>query len=248
MTRPAMSVQLYSVRDALDVDTAGTLRRIADLGFRNVEPYGLASGAVRLRGPLGDLGLEAPTAHASVLGADLDELLDAAAATRTGLVIEPAVRPERWSSADSVRRVAAELSAAAGAAASGGMRVGYHNHWWELEPLPDGTIPLELFASELDDAVVLEVDTYWAAVGGSDPAELLSRLGERVVAVHVKDGPVSRQTNEQLPAGRGGMPIDAILAAAPDARPVLEFDDYAGDLFEGLAESKAHLERLGVSA
>ena len=94
--------------------------------------------------------------------------------------------------AKSVQAVAAELNAMAARLAADGLRLGYHNHDHELAPLPDGTPALETLAAALDPAVLLEVDTYWAAVGGQDVPALLGRLGERVQYLHVKDGPVTR--------------------------------------------------------
>jgi sugar phosphate isomerase/epimerase len=94
-----------------------------------------------------------------------------------------------------------------------------------------------VFTERLDPAVVLEVDTYWAEVGGASAPELLARLGERVRLIHVKDGPQSGDAAAQQPAGAGDMPIEAILAAAPGAVRVFEFDAYAGDLFDGIEQS-----------
>jgi sugar phosphate isomerase/epimerase len=97
--------------------------------------------------------------------------------------------------------------------------------------------------------VVLEVDTYWAAVGGQDPVELLGRLGDRVRFVHIKDGPATADTSRQLPAGQGVIPVRGVLAAASALEvAVVEFDEYAGDLFEGIAASLAFLQDGTVPA
>ena len=73
-----------------------------------------------------------------------------------------------------------------------------------------------MLADQLDDAVLLEVDTYWAAVGGQAVPDLLRRLGDRVRYLHVKDGPVStRKTHDGGRLGR--MPVAEILAASPSA-------------------------------
>ena len=94
---------------------------------------------------------------------------------------------------------------------------------------------------------MLELDTYWAAVGGEDVPALLGRLGDRVRLLHLKDGPISEDTSAQLPLGSGAMPVAAVLEAATAAElAVLEFDDYAGDLFEGLAAGRAFANGLGV--
>lgn len=246
MTRPPASVQLYTVREQLAADPATTLQRLAGLGLRAVEPYGLTELVDQVAPALEEAGLTAPTAHATVLGADLNALLAAAGRTGTTTIIDPFIPDELWTTREQVAAIAARLTDAAERAADHGVRIGYHNHWWELERRIDGAPALEVFADHLSDRVVLEVDTYWSAVGGVDPVGLLERLGERVVALHIKDGPVTREVERQLPAGSGELPIAAILAAAPQARPVIEFDAYAGDLFDGIAESIRFVRTLGV--
>jgi sugar phosphate isomerase/epimerase len=144
-----------------------------------------------------------------------------------------------------VQRSADTINARADQAASYGLRVGYHNHDHELSALIDGRPALEVFAGLLDPAVLLEVDLYWAAAGGADPADLLQRLGDRVHAVHIKDGRMrpgitARMTPKtpQLPAGRGDVPLRAALSAGTAvAYAVIEFDRYDGDIYEGITES-----------
>ena len=158
--------------------------------------------------------------------------------------------------------LAANLLGEVEAAAKGaelGLKVGYHNHDHELSGTIDGTPVLELFAGLLDPSVLLEVDLYWATAGGADPVELLGRLGDRVIAVHVKDGPIkpgitSRQLpKDQAPAGQGDVPLAAALKAATSAQyAVIEFDHYEGDTFAGIAPSSAPLfvaaQLLGAAA
>ena len=244
--RPPIGVQLYSVRTDLAADPGSTLRRIAALGLRTVEPYALVDVVDVLEGPMRELGLTAPTSHVSFVDGGIDAALAAAARLGVGTIIDPYLPEERWTSLDDVSAIARSLNDAARRSADQGITVGYHNHWWELERRFDGATALERLADALDDAVVLELDTYWCAVGGADPVEILTRLGERVVALHVKDGPISRDIEAQLPAGSGRMAFPEILAAAPSARPVLEFDAYAGDLDEGIAAGIAFLRGQGA--
>uniref|UniRef100_UPI003CF40694 sugar phosphate isomerase/epimerase family protein n=1 Tax=Pseudarthrobacter sp. DSP2-3-2b1 TaxID=2804661 RepID=UPI003CF40694 len=94
----------------------------------------------------------------------------------------------------------------------------------------------------LDPELVLEVDTYWVAVGGQDPVDILTKLGDRVKLIHIKDGPLTNDTKAQLPAGKGKVPVLAVIAAAKSLETgVVEFDDYDGDIFKGIAESLAFL-------
>jgi sugar phosphate isomerase/epimerase len=237
------SVQLYSVRQEFSDDPQGTLRRIAEIGFRQVEPYGLVDHRAALEKALPAQQLTAPTAHIKLVGADLAEVFAAAVACGVEVVIEPAVRAEHWQSAADVADIATALNDAAKAATQHGLRVGYHNHWWELESQIDGRAALEVLADRLDPAVVLEVDTYWATAGGADTPALLNRLGDRVHALHIKDGDLATDASGQLPAGRGRVPIPEVLAAAPAALRVVEFDRYDGDIFDGLAESYAYLAK-----
>lgn len=235
-----LSVQLYSVRDAVAENLQSAVDRLAEIGFMTVEPYGFATRPAEFAAALSSAGLTAPSGHAAVI-ADDDPDAIFAAAVEVGIetVIDPHAPDPSWATTDAVAALAERVNELAAKAATHGLRFGYHNHNWELSTVFDGTTALELFESQLDPAVVLEVDTYWAEVGGVDAAALLTRLGDRVQLIHVKDGPREGGKELQSPAGTGEMPIPAILAAAPQARRVIEFDVYAGDVFEGIAESFA---------
>ena len=243
MTGAEISVQLYSVREAIAEDLPAAIARIAELGFTQVEPWGFVDKVELFREALTGNNLSAPSAHARlVLAEDVQPIFTAAAALGVRTLIDPMVPAERWTSREDVQTTADRLTELAGQAADHGLTIGYHNHWWELSQQIDGRPALEVFADLLDERVVLEVDTYWAAVGGVPAPELLGRLGERVRFLHVKDGPITDDPKAQLPAGTGAMDVPAVLAAAPDALRVIEFDDYAGDIFAGLAASLAYLE------
>ncbi|HEX9087433.1 MAG TPA: sugar phosphate isomerase/epimerase, partial [Arthrobacter sp.] len=90
--------------------------------------------------------------------------------------------------------------------------------------------------------LVLEVDTYWVAVGGQDPVDILTKLGDRVKFIHIKDGPLTTDNKAQLPAGQGKVAVWDVIGAAKSLEVgVVEFDDYSGDIFQGIAESLAYL-------
>jgi sugar phosphate isomerase/epimerase len=232
-----LSVQLYTVREHIARDLPGTLGRLAEIGYRRVEPWGLVDRAEQLAEHLPGLGIEAPTSHVHLLDADLDAVFAAAERVGVTTIIDPHVPEEHWTDREGVERVAARLGEIAARASDRGLRVGYHNHAFELERRIDGVSALEVFAGAAPESVVLEVDTYWAEVGGEPAAELLRRLGGRVQALHVKDGPRTKVDREQVAVGDGVLPIAEILAAAPQALPVVELDDHAGDVFEALERS-----------
>jgi sugar phosphate isomerase/epimerase len=238
-----LSVQLYTLREALEQDFAGTLGRLAAIGFTQVEPFQLVKFAEQLRAGLRQSGLAAPTTHVGLLSGDQDEVFALAAELGIQTVIDPYVDPARWRTEDDIREIAAELNAAARKAASQGLRVGYHNHHFELESVINGVHGLEVLAAHLDPEVVLEVDTYWAYAGGADVPALLQRLGDRVVALHLKDGDGSLDTTKQVAVGSGVLPVWDIIAAAPEALRVVELDDSETDLFDAVRASREFLLR-----
>ena len=236
------SIQLFTLRDALQEDLPGTIRRVAEIGFTQVEPYNFVATAKELGAALTENGLTAPSGHAPLLSEDQDEIFAAAKKLGITTVIDPFVPAEHWQKAEDIQATAEKLNAAAKKGAEYGIRIGYHNHQWELESVVEGKTALEYFAGFLNPEVVLEVDTYWAAVGGQNPVELLARLGERVKFIHIKDGPGTTDTKAQQPAGKGTIPVLDVVAAAKSLEVgVVEFDDYSGDIFEGIAESLAFL-------
>ena len=176
MSQTPLSVQLYTVRDALSADLPGTLARVAQLGFTNVELFGFVELADQYAEALPAAGLVAPSAHAHLLGNDVETIFAAAKQLGVGTVIDPNIDRERWASREHVADSAAQLNAIGKIGADHGLAIGYHNHWWELENRIDGTPALEIFADLLDPDILLEVDTYWAEVGGVPAAALLERL------------------------------------------------------------------------
>lgn len=258
------SVQLYTVRDAMAEDLPGAIARVAEIGYTKVEPYAFDHQEKPLAKALADNGLQAPSGHTSVIDSDRPEaVFEAAANLGIGIVIDPFVPTERWQTADHAAKIAERVNELAELAVPYGLKFGYHNHNWEFSNRVDGRSVFEFFVEKLSPLVVLEIDTFWSTVGGADTPAVLSALGERVQLLHIKDGPVKgaiasslpssedalvvpedlmRAFNSQEPAGKGEVDIPSILQAAPHALRVVEFDGYAGDVFEGITESLAWLK------
>jgi sugar phosphate isomerase/epimerase len=243
---PELSVQLYTLRKALEQDFDGTLSKLAGLGFTSVEPFQLVMFADQLRAGLRSHGLTAPTTHVGLLSGDQDEICQLAVDLGVQTLIDPYVDPARWESEADVSQIASDLNDAAKTAARYGLTVGYHNHHFELESKISGVHALEVFADRLAPEVVLEVDTYWAYAGGADVPALLTRLGDRVVALHLKDGDGTLDTSKQVAVGSGVLPVREIIAAAPGALRVIELDDSKMDLFDAVRDSREFLLARGV--
>ncbi|HEY6496115.1 MAG TPA: sugar phosphate isomerase/epimerase [Trebonia sp.] len=250
MTSNPLALQLYTVRDQLPAGRLDVLRAIRGFGYGAIEPYDVLTDPGRLRADLDEAGLTVCSVHARALGEDADALLDGARTVGADTVIVPSVPAGRFADLDAVTALARELNQAAAKAAGLGLRFGYHNHAFELPPLADGRPGLEALADALDPAVLLEVDTYWAAVGSGRPQDvtgLLTRLGDRVRYLHVKDGPVTRD-DPMTAVGTGRMPVGEILAACPSAEwHVIELDRCATDMLTAVRESLEWLTAHGLA-
>lgn len=235
------ALQLYSVREQLATGAMPVLRRIADFGYGAVEAYDVRTDPGQLRADLDEAGLAVCGVHAKILDEDDDVLLRGARAVGADTVIVPSVPRERFADAEAIAGLADEFNEAAVKTADYGLRLGYHNHDFELSSIVGGRPGLEVLADALDPAVILEVDTYWAAVGGQNVPALLRRLGDRVRYLHVKDGPVTRH-DPQTAVGSGLMPVAEILRSCPSAQwHVVELDHCATDMLTAVGDSLAWL-------
>nr|WP_281373209.1 sugar phosphate isomerase/epimerase [Kineococcus aurantiacus] len=216
---------------------------MAEIGLTQVEPYAFHTRTAEYKAAFAAAGVSAPSGHAAVIDAENPrQVFEAANDLGITTVIDPFVPAERWRTADDVARIADRVNELSALAHEYVLEFGYHNHHWELENTVDGRPVLELFAEKLAPGVVLEVDTFWASVGGADTPALLRTLGDRVKLIHVKDGARSTDTSQQQPAGQGEIDVPGILAAAPQALRVIEFDAYSGDVFDGIASSLQWLQ------
>ena len=246
MTSNPLGLQLYTVRDQLASGRSAVLEAIRGFGYAAVEPYDVLTDPGALRADLDEAGLAVCAVHAKALGDDADAFLDGARTVGADTVIVPWADPERFADADAIGALARELNEAAARAAGRGLRFGYHNHAFELA-LVGGRTGLEALADALDPAVLLEVDTYWAAVGGQDVPALLGRLGDRVRYLHVKDGPVTKD-DPMTAVGAGRMPVAEILAACPSAEwHVVELDRCATDVLTAVRDSLDWLTSHGLA-
>lgn len=239
-----LSLQLYTVRDLLNADRDATLAAVAGLGLDEVEPYGIEHFPW-LPEALTQHGLRAGSAHTMPVNGDWTPSLAAAKALGVTTLIQPS--PGDWdllSSRDGIATLADRINAGAEQAADLGITVGYHNHDREFDSTIDSVSGFELLVSLLRDDVAIELDTYWAAFAGQDVPALLSRLGNRVTHLHIKDGVLdgSRERRPNVALGQGDMDLDAVLSAGAGKVWVVEFDEADGDLLPQVTASVEFLK------
>jgi sugar phosphate isomerase/epimerase len=155
--------------------------------------------------------------------------------------------PDKFADADSVATCAERLNAFNEKARGRGMSLGYHNHWWEFSNRVGDETAHALLFRLLDPTVFAEVDTYWAKVGGADPARVVGDLGARARLLHIKDGPATNHEAPMVAVGDGAMDVTAIAKASRAKWHVVELDQCATDMFTAVEKSHRFLTRHGLA-
>ncbi len=226
--RPAIGLQLYTVRTLMSRDVSGTLAAVAAAGVREVEFAGyhnLAPDAMRAL--LTQHGLSAPAAHVPIPStrAAWTPVLDAAETLGHRWLVIPWVGNDVRGSLDGWRRLADQLNAAGELAKARGMRMAYHNHDFEFATV-DGRVAYDVLVESLDPALVdLELDLYWAVKSGQDIAAMLRARPGRFPLWHLKDaGPAPERA--MLDVGAGTIDFAALFAIADGpAHAFIEHDN-----------------------
>jgi sugar phosphate isomerase/epimerase len=247
---PGIAAQLWTFHEVAATDFEGVLDKIAALGYLAVEPLGLHGrdpAAVRAR--LDDLGMTVCSAHAPFpAGPQATAILDENAALGATTLVWSLER-EEFDSPSAIERGVERINAGAANARAYGMRIGYHNHYAEFANEFGGQSAYEILLDLLDPSVVIELDMYWAQMGGADPAQVIRSLGERVKFLHVKDGPaISQETDWMVPVGQGTLDIPSALRASDTVDwHIVELDRSKMDMIDALRESYDYLIGNGFS-
>jgi sugar phosphate isomerase/epimerase len=239
-------LQLYTVRGLLARDYEGTLARVAELGYRQVEFAGVYPASPRQTlAMLKRHGLAAPSGHASYqeLDRDLDSALRTANELKQQFIVCPSVDEGRRRSLDDWKRLGQRFNRIGAEARRAGLVFAYHNHDFEF-PLLGGQVPYDVLLDETDPALVkLEIDLYWMAKAGRDPLAYFQKYPARFPLVHLKDMARDGTITE---LGQGTIDFKRILADAELAGIVqcfVEHDDPA-DPMRSIETSLRYLRQL----
>jgi sugar phosphate isomerase/epimerase len=249
MRQDQIALQLYTVRRLAAVDLSGTLRAVAAADYRAVEIAGLPETApAKLAQLLDENGLRSVASHEGIEGLreDAGAVADRLAQLRCPRVIVPWIPDDDRRTSDDVRRFAAELGGFARRFAERGIRLAYHNHSFEFAPL-DGTTVWDVLLAELPSEVELELDVYWAAVGGRNPVAEIRANADRVRLLHMKDRTPGPEPHD-APAGEGNLPFPEIIEAgrAAGVEWYIAEQDEPRDALVDIASAYRYLESLAV--
>ena len=222
-----VGLQLYTLRDAMAKDPDGTLKRVADIGYKEVESFGYADGKFFDKTPndyaalLKDLGLSEPSGHYTTgramkgkgtLTDDWKRAVDDAAAIGQKYMVCAFLFPAERTKLDDYKEVVELFNKSAETCRAAGIQFCYHNHDFEFKPI-DGQVPYDLLLRDTDAKLVqLELDIYWATFAGQDPVALFKKHPGRFPLWHVKD---MEKTPERAfaPVGTGSIDFQRIFDA-----------------------------------
>lgn len=209
MSSLPIALQVYSIRDHMEKDPGGVMKKLRAMGYAHIETagfYGLTPEAYKAL--LDEAGLTAISAHVGY-----EEVTqrpqDVIAAMKT-LGSRFAVMPYME---DRYTERAQELDAAGVKLRAAGIQLCYHNHAHEFIAT-DGARPMDvILANSAPENLAAEIDVAWASAGGEDPAAYVRALGARCPMLHIKDYQRKENGFEMVPLGDGCMDFAPVLAA-----------------------------------
>ena len=262
-----IGLQLYSVRDLMKADFNGTLQKIADIGFREVEFAGLFERTPKdVRALLDKVGLKAPASHVdwTTVENKLPETLETARVLGHQFIIVPYVGEAERKQPDIWKKAADLFNKAGKESQKAGIQFAYHQHGFEFVPSAalGGKLPYDYLLENTDPAVVkMELDICWTVAAEQDPVAYFNKHPGRFPLVHVKDwlkngkeasayagalGQGTKFTGQMANVGSGSIDWKRIFAQA-DTGGVKHFiveHDNPKSPFDDLGASYAYLRKL----
>lgn len=244
-----IAVQLYSLRDLLAADTWGTLRRLADMGFKTGQLAGTyGHSAQEFADRCREIGIRgiAPHSDLGVFEKDPESIAMLCRTLGTDMAVLPWIGEDVYG--DGWARAAARLEDIGRTMKGLGVRFLYHNHSFEFE-MEDGRPGFDVLWESADASLVgCEMDVFWVRHGGGDPVAYLKSLKGRVKTMHFKDmKPGGAREMEDV--GYGILDWAGIIPAAKEAGveyAIIEHDNPPGDPLEHVARSRDFLIGQGL--
>jgi sugar phosphate isomerase/epimerase len=188
-----VGLQLYTVRDAMKTDFAGTIAKVAATGYQEVEFAGYFDHSPKdIRALLDKNSLVSPSCHVGydVVEKKWPETLEAAKIVGHSYIICPWINEKQRGEPGGWKRAVDLFNKAGEASQKEGIQFGYHNHSFEFQPAETlgGKLPYDFLLAETDPKlVVMEMDLCWISVAGQNPIDYFDKYPDRFALVHVKD-------------------------------------------------------------
>jgi len=198
-------VQLYSIREDMTKDPLGTLKQLAQMGYKHVEHANYVNrrfyghSASDFKKILADLGMDMPSGH-TVLGAQhwdaaKKEFTDSwkltvedAAVAGQQFVISPSLPMTMRKDYDELRRTLDVFNKSGELCKRSGMKFGYHNHDFEFTQKLNNETLYDIILQNTDPALVMQqLDIGNMYNGGAKAMDILKKYPGRFPSLHVKD-------------------------------------------------------------
>jgi sugar phosphate isomerase/epimerase len=193
-----VGIQLYSIRDAMSADVPGTLKKVSDIGYKNLELASYSEGKfygyspAEFRKMVSDLGMVALSSHSQVesAGITMDKaklMADAHAELGVKYCIKPWIE-EVDRNIEQYKKMIKDCNEVGKIMKGAGVQFGYHNHNFEFKNI-NGVVPYyDIFLPEMDsDLITMELDLFWASKAGQDPIAMFKKYPGRFQLLHFKD-------------------------------------------------------------
>jgi sugar phosphate isomerase/epimerase len=243
----AIGVQLYTVRAAMEQDFEGTLATLAEMGYTEVEFAGLfGHDPAQVAALLGELGLAAVGSHVTYdrFVAEPDAAIEETLALGARYLVFPWLPEAERRTIAQWQDWVALLNRVGQASRARGLELAYHNHDFELAAI-DGVRPIDVLLDGIDRSLVKwELDLYWLAKAGGDPADLFARYPGGFPLAHVKDMRLSDQA--MVDVGQGDLDFAAVFAqgAASGMQHFIVEHDEPSDPLQSVRNSLTYLKAL----
>jgi len=200
-----MGLQLYSVRDEMKSDPLGTLKQLAEMGYKHVEHANYVErkfyghGAKEFKKILDDLGLKMPSGHTVMGKPHWDDskkeftdvwkyTVEDAAVVGQEYVISPWLDESLRKTADDLKRYMEVFNKSGALCKKSGMKFGYHNHDFEFSVKLDGKTVYDLMLQNTDpELVIQQLDIGNLYNGGAKAIDIVRQYPGRFQSMHVKD-------------------------------------------------------------
>lgn len=248
-----MGLQLFTVRDAMARDAGGTLKRISELGYQDLETYGFNADALKYYGMdaasfknlLSDNQLSTSSGHydlflfldkpVDALKKYVDQCITGARALGQRYITWPWLTPESRS-IEKFKLLADRLNLVGEQVTKANLGFAYHNHDFEFVD-HNGENGYDIIIKNTDPAIVkLQVDLYWVMHSSKlSPSELFTKQPGRFVMWHIKD--MDKVSRDYTELGNGSIDYTVILPEASRAGLQLYFIEQGGNFAKNSMQS-----------
>ena len=242
-------IQLYTVRKEMLEDAAGTLKKLAGLGIKQIESAGSEKGyyyglkPAEMKKICAGLGMTLRSGHIH-LDDKWQQTLDGAVEAGQEYLICSSM-PSNGQTIDNYKKVAEQFNNAGVDSKKVNIKFGYHNHDYEFEQ-EDGKVLYDVLLENTDPAVVcMELDLGWVVASGKDPLDYFTRYTGRFPLWHLKDMDLVKKHSTEF--GKGGLDIKKILDNSKLSGLkyfFIEQEEYTSTPMESMQQNMDYLKKL----